>query len=108
MWTCDLAKAMEKIQKHYGMLCCVDRIENNRIIMSGGDVWVVKDRDVQLVNESASVKTYELEVGLVGKLIVKAHSAEEAKLYYRKLDWEDLIKELVDIDDCLRDVCAID
>lgn len=108
MWTNDLAKAMKKIQRHYDMPCCVESIGNNRIVMSGGDVWIVENGDVHLANASTTMRTYELDVALVGKLIVNAHGVDEARLYYHKLSWEELTRDMIEIDDCVRGIRAID
>lgn len=108
MWTDDLARAMEKIQRHYGKLCCMEHIDNNRIVMSGGDVWIMENGDVHLAKESTAARTYELDVAIVGKLIIDAHSIDEARAAYDKLSWADLTRDMIEINDCVRDVRAID
>lgn len=93
MWTdnlADVVKAMEKIQKHYDMTCYVECMDNNRIALTNGDVWVMENGDVHLTNEPSPMKTYELDVEMTGKLIVNACSADEALEYYYKSSLEDL------------------
>jgi len=41
MWCTELQVALSEIFNLYGLMCCINKIENNRIYMSNFDVWVV-------------------------------------------------------------------
>lgn len=47
MWITDIQSALTQLFEIYGLMCCVDKISNNLIFMTNGDVWRIHDDEIE-------------------------------------------------------------